>query len=459
MEDEVSRMNGVTSIGNAILFILPSIFTVLLTSIYGVADALVVSSHFGANALAAVIVILPIQYLLTAISMMFASGSASHISHLIGRGDYKRASSHMATVILFVTAVAVLITVMFTTIIGTITHFIGINGAVLSGAMEYGMAFSFAIPFFMLQYVVSQILIVMGRGKSATMILSTGLLLNIVYDLYMVSFTDLGLSGTGYSTIVGTMFSTLGCLYLIYFDKKAILKRELPSTDLKILIPICKNGLPQTINTLTLAVSTTLLLMFSVKLTGSETVAARSVSINLQALLNSLYIGYNQGSISLASYFYGKGDRERISMMFRTGIIYTVTLSIIVFVSLQSVDSIIADLFMESEYSKERVKAYLDSTSFTFIMTGLNMMVASMFVAASDSKHANLISLTRTLYLGIPVLCIMSLTLGAYGLGIASIITESLTLCLTVFLVYRYGYKYGFLRKDPFSIPRHNDGA
>ena len=449
MEDEVSKMEGITSGGKAMLFIIPSIFTVLLTSIYGVADACMVSIHLGPDALASVVSVLPIQYLLTAVSLMFASGSASHISHLIGRRDYKRASSHMATIILFVATVAIAIMLMFATIIGLMTHFLGINGTVLTGAMKYGTAFSFAIPSFMLQYVVSQILIVTGRGKSAAMILSTGLLINIVYDSYSLMFTDLGLSGTGYSTIFGTMFSTLGCLYLLYFDKKAILKREFPSKNLKILIPICKNGLPQTINTLTLAISTTLLLMFSVKLTGTESVAARSVSINMQALLNSLYIGYCQGSISLTSYFYGKEDRDRISMMFRTGIIYTMILGTVVFITLQSVDTFIANMFVDSEYARERVNAYLNTTSYTFIMTGLNILVASMFVSASDSKHANLISLTRTLYLGIPVLCIMSLTMGAYGLGIANIISEGLTLCLTAFLVCRYGYKCGFLRKNP----------
>lgn len=451
MEDEASKMEGIDSGKKAVLFILPSIFTVLLTSTYGVADALVVVTKLGPDALASIVSILPIQYLLTALSMMFASGSASHIGHLIGRKEYQRASSHMSTIILFVTAVSVTIMLMFATIIGTITHFIGVNGVILSGAMEYGQAFSFAIPFFMMQYLVSQILIVTGRGKSATALLSLGLILNIVYDFYMISFTDLGLSGTGYSTIVGTMFSTLGCVYLLYFDKKSILKRELPSKNLRILIPICKNGLPQTINTLTLAISTTLLLMFSVKLTGTESIAARSIAINLQALLNSLYIGYNQGSISLTSYFYGKEDRNRIIMMFRTGMIFAIVLGLIGMVTLQIFDTVIADLFMESEYTKERVNAYLTTMSYTFIMTGLNMFVASMFVAASDSKHANLISFTRTVYLGIPVLCIMSLAFGTYGLAHSSIITEGLTLCLTVFLVYRYGYRCGFLKKEPFT--------
>lgn len=451
MDEDISKMEGINTKTKAFLFILPSMFTVLLTSIYGVADACVVAFHLGSNALASVVSILPIQYFLTAISMMFASGSASHISHLLGRKDYKTASSHMATILIFVTVVAIIIMLTFATTIGVVTHFIGVDQNVLSGSMEYGMAFSFAIPFFMMQYVVSQILIVSGRGKSATMILSAGLLLNIAYDFYMVTFMDMGLSGTGYSTIVGTMFSTGACLYILYFDKRSVLKRELPSKNVRIMAHVCKSGLPQTINTLTLAISTTLLLMFSVKLTGSETVAARSVSINLQALLYSLFIGYNQGSISLTSYFFGKGDRERISMMFQTGVLYTAFIGIVIFVMLQTFNESIANMFMENDYAKERVKSYLYTTSYTFIITGLNMLVASMFVAASDSKHANMISLTRTLYLGIPILCIMSLLLGAQGLGIASTCSEFLTLALTAFLVCRYGYKYGFLEKEPFN--------
>ena len=79
MEDEASKMEGIDSGKKAILFILPSIFTVLLTSTYGVADALVVVTKLGPDALTSIISILPIQYLLTALSMMFASGSASHI--------------------------------------------------------------------------------------------------------------------------------------------------------------------------------------------------------------------------------------------------------------------------------------------------------------------------------------------------------------------------------------------
>lgn len=451
MDYETTKMEHVDSGKKAVLFILPSIVTVLLSSVYGIADALIVAYHFGADALASVITVLPIQHLIAAIGMMFATGAASHISHYIGRKDYENASSHMSTILIFESVVAIALMLMFATIIGLVSHFIGVEGKVLQGAEAYGMAFSLAIPFYLMQSVTSQILIVSGRGKTASLILFAGLMINLIYDMYQTEYTGMGLAGTGYSTAVGTAFSTALCLYLLYFDKKSVLKPRLPSKNLRIMISVCKNGIPQMLNTVSLALSTTLLLMFSTKLTGSETIAARAVSINLQVLLYSLCIGYTQGSTSLTSYFFGKGDRDRVSMMFRTGLVYTAILGAFVFVLLHVLRDPIAQLFMESEYASERVKAYLFSLSYSFVIAGTNLFASSMFVAASDSKHANMISLTKALYVGVPLLCILSLSFGADGLGIASICTDLITLALSTLLIYRYGYSYGFLRKEPFG--------
>ena len=69
-----------------IRFVLPSIFMMTVTSIYGVIDGLFVSNFVGKTPFAAINLIMPFPMILGGMGFMIGTGGTAYVSMLIGKG-------------------------------------------------------------------------------------------------------------------------------------------------------------------------------------------------------------------------------------------------------------------------------------------------------------------------------------------------------------------------------------
>ena len=72
-------------------FTLPSIVTMVFTSIYGVVDGFFVSNFAGKTPFAAINFIMPVLMILGCIGFMFGTGGSALISLIMGEGNEKKA--------------------------------------------------------------------------------------------------------------------------------------------------------------------------------------------------------------------------------------------------------------------------------------------------------------------------------------------------------------------------------
>ena len=73
-------------------FVLPSIFMMLFTSIYGVVDGLFVSNFAGKTAFAAVNLIMPFPMLFGAVGFMLGTGGCAIVATTLGQGFREKAN-------------------------------------------------------------------------------------------------------------------------------------------------------------------------------------------------------------------------------------------------------------------------------------------------------------------------------------------------------------------------------
>lgn len=71
-------------------FVLPSIGTMLFTSVYGIVDGLCVSNFVGKTAFAAVNLIMPLPQLLGTVGFMLGTGGSAIVGITLGEGDQKK---------------------------------------------------------------------------------------------------------------------------------------------------------------------------------------------------------------------------------------------------------------------------------------------------------------------------------------------------------------------------------
>lgn len=101
---------------NLIKFVLPAVFMMVFTSIYGVVDGIFVSNFAGQTAFASVNLIMPVLMGFASIGFMIGSGGSALISKTLGEGDKEKARGIFS---LLVYATVILGAVM--TVVGVLT--------------------------------------------------------------------------------------------------------------------------------------------------------------------------------------------------------------------------------------------------------------------------------------------------------------------------------------------------
>lgn len=444
--EEHHGMEDIDSLGQVIAFVIPSILVTVLSSVYMIGNTYLTAEVIGSEVLGCIIVILPLTNIVTSIAILFSSGSCSHIGYLIGIGDKVRASREMSTTLIVAIVVSVITAALCFFFVGPISVLLGAEGHVLEGAILYGKGFALTIPVFIMQYVLSQMLIVAGSPKRATIASLIGVMISLSADALILKVMGAGLMGSGLATLFGATFVSAVCAYYLYFCRDPILRPKMPLKDPRVIKDIYYRGSSQMFNNLIVALTNIIMLVITIHVISINAITGKAVSISIQTILFAIILGLNQGITPLIAYYNGKNDIERFRFMFRFGIVSSIIVGLITFLFIQTFLDDIARLFAQgSDVSVSKIQNSMTLISVSLLFSPFNITASSVFAAVSDSRTANIISALRGFVFYIPFILTLSLTLGPWGLDIAGICTEIATACFSIGFLLRRGYRHGFI--------------
>ena len=90
MNDNTSMAKNI-SVGKLILFVLPTIIALLVSSVYSIVDGVFVSNVGGTTAFAAINQVAPIFLVVASIGFMFGTGGTALVSKVQGEGNSEKA--------------------------------------------------------------------------------------------------------------------------------------------------------------------------------------------------------------------------------------------------------------------------------------------------------------------------------------------------------------------------------
>ena len=136
-----------------IKFTLPTIFTMVLTSIYSIVDGFFVSNFAGKTPFSAVNLIMPFLTILGTVGFMFGSGGTAIVSNTYGAGDKEKANRYFSLFVYVAFGIGVILAVLGIIFIEPIARFLGADGAMLENCIIYGRTILVALPFLILQFL------------------------------------------------------------------------------------------------------------------------------------------------------------------------------------------------------------------------------------------------------------------------------------------------------------------
>lgn len=133
-------------------FTLPSMITLVFTSIYGVVDGFFVSNYVGKTPFTAVNFIMPFLMMLGCVGFMFGTGGGALISMTMGQGREEKAKSLFSLIVYVSGICGIVLAVLGLVFLKPLAVLLGAEGQLLRDSVTYGRIILLAIPAYILQY-------------------------------------------------------------------------------------------------------------------------------------------------------------------------------------------------------------------------------------------------------------------------------------------------------------------
>ena len=253
----------------------------------------------------------------------------------------------------------------------------------------------------------------------------------------------MGVSGAAWGTSAGYVIAaTIGLIF--FLTRKSGLRFALPSSNLRILLHSCGNGISEMVGQAAAAVTTFLFNATMMSLAGEDRVAAVTVLIYSQFMVSSAFFGFSMGCAPVLSYDHGAGDRARLKQLFTSCLacisVASVAACLLAFLAAEP----LAALFAPDGGSVLAMAAEgLTLFSVAYLFAGINIFTSAAFTALNNGILSAIVAFLRTL--GLVPLCLLLLPhiLGLQGVWLAVPIAEGIPFIVSVLLLAnktRYGY-------------------
>ena len=413
----------------------PTIISMLVTSIYNMADTFFVS-QLSTSASGAVGVMFSAMSMIQAIGFTLGMGSGNHISRSLGNRDEERAGVFAATAFYTAAIIGVGILAAGTLFSRQLVFFLGATETIAPYAQDYARYILIGAPFMMTSFVMNNILRSQGNAVFAMVGITVGGILNMILDPLLIFGLDLGISGAAIATMVSQIISFCILLYQCNARPDCIkiqLSKFRPSG--KVYGEILHAGLPSFCRQ-GLASAAAVILNFAAGPYGDAAIAAMSIVTRFMMFINSSLIGFGQGFQPVCGFNFGAERYDRVLEAFwfcvKVAVIMLTVFGIVSFgISRPIITAFRREDLQVIEIGTLALRLQLLTMPFQAWVIMVNMLTQSI----GYGFRASLVAMGRQGLFLIPALLIFPKLFGILGLQMAQPIADMLTFVLATVIV------------------------
>ena len=412
---------------------LPTIAAMLMTTVYNLTDTYFVSK-LGTYATGAVGVNASIDQIIMMAGSFFAIGAASYVSRLLGARRKEKAEQILCACFLAALSVGLLVLALGTLFMDGLVRMLGATDNILVYAKQYATYVLIAAPFMSSTFVLNQCLRAEGAATRAMIGSVTGAVVNIILDPIFIFVLDLGVAGASMATAISKIISFVILIYP-YLARKTVLrlfpgKLPVSGADAREVGAMGSSSLLRNL----LAILAAILLNNLAGMYSESALAAVSVVNRISMLFLSVCLGFGQGFQPVAGFCWGARHygriKEAFSFSIKVVLIGLTAFCVVVFFLAEP----IIGLFTEKD--REMLTLGILSLRSQCIATPLHavaVVVNMLYVGIGKGKGAAFLSTARQGSCFIPILPVMVVFFGEYGVAIVQAVADILAAMLSLF--------------------------
>ena len=409
----------------------PTILSMLITSIYNLADTFFVG-QISTSASGAVGVVSSLMAIIQALGFMLGHGAGTIISRSLGSRDTTAATRFASTSFFTALVFGVVLAVAG---LGTLPHFMMLLGStetILPHACAYARPILIAAPLMISSLVMNNILRYEGKASFAMIGLVTGGVLNIALDPLFMFVFGLGTAGAGIATALSQSISFCILLSMFLRGKTVSQFRITAVTHSPAEFgTILMTGMPsfgrQGLNSIG-----GMLLNIAARGYGDAAVAGMSIVSRIFMFIISVAIGVGQGLQPVAAFNYGahKFRRVRQAAIFTMGAAFCM---LVVLVALCWVDSdALIRLFRDDPEVTAVALPAFHYQCLAILLQPVIVVANMTFQSVGKAGRATFLACCRQGVFFIPLILILPRTLGLMGVETCQPIADVFTFIVSL---------------------------
>lgn len=416
-------------------YLIPSTSATLVTSIYLLADSVIIGKGISPDGIAALNIILPLFSFYFGLGTLFGVGGGVLMSVAQGSGN-KDEGRRIFTLSLLLAAVVSVVSWLATNMLFTpLLYMLGATDDSYALIAEYAAYTAMFSPVFTFSTFL-QVFIVNDKGpKTAMAAVISGGISNIILDLIFIYPLNMGMAGGSIATVIGSAITVL--VLSTHFLKKEHSLRPLLNgfLSLRTALKIFKCGIASFILDMANGVT---IFIFNIRILhyiGKTGIVVYSVISNSSLIAISLFNGVSRAAQPIISTNYGANKPARVAELLKTACTAAFIIGCLAFGIGLAIPETIIDIFIIADAEILALGRYAIRLYFSaFIFTGVNLLLSTYFQSVTLPNCALIVSLLRGIILNVSLVYIIPQIFGVNSIWLVVAISEATAFVIALLL-------------------------
>ena len=411
-------------------FLLPTVFTSMAGNISIFIDSILVSMFIGTVSLSVMQVIAPVTTLVNLIYWMVGLGGSLVCSIAKAEFDKKKSNSLFTSSIVSMIAIGIIILIVSLLFSDGILRILCSSDELRPLVYQFFICYVFGLPFLCYMMSMSYFIRVDGFTQLPFVSLVMANLCNLVLDVVLIKYLNLGLNGAALATTIGYIVGSL-CMstYLLKKTRTLEFVRVKWSSFINYLKDICKSGFSTASGQLYLTIKLLVINATLLAISGNIGLTAFNMCYNAMFIISIFLIGIAQSMSPIVGVYYKEKDYAGVEYVIKKSFRMVVIISVIFVLILTIYPQTL--LFVFSVKNPEEIPYIMNSVrifSLSFLGLGVNFLYLFYAQAIQKDKLANMIQILEGLVLPIMSITLLSWAFGEMGLWSSFFISEVVVL-------------------------------
>lgn len=423
-------------------FAIPSIMATLVSSLYNIVDQVFIGHGVGYLGNAATNVSYPLSTICLAIALLIGIGSASRFSVCLGGGKKEDAAKIAGNGICLMVVFGLAYMVIGELFLTPFLKVFGATAEVLPYAKQYAGITLLGMPLLIFTNGVSSLIRADGKPRYSMLCMVSGAIVNTIFDPIFIFVFHMGIAGAALATVIGQVISFFLAFRYLWKFQNITLSKNCFRIQWKESFKSMYIGMSSSLNQIAITLvqivlNNSLTYYGAASVYGSDIpLAACGIVMKTNSIVLSIVVGLSQGMQPIVGYNFGAGKYDRVKKAYQLTIGWNLVISAVGFILFQFLPRQIIQIFGDGdELYMEFSVMFMRTFLFMVIVNGVQVISSNFFSSIGKPLKGLLLSMTRQVFFLIPLILILPIWLGGYGVLLAGPIADFIAFVVSAVLV------------------------